>query len=171
MSLVAGLVGTITCLGAPIAIVFGHIARSRIKRTGDTGKGMALAGLIIGYVTIVLWIAGIAIFAVTAVSQTNKANDSAKALARSIDQTAVSNGASTRSAGVIRTAVPRAGLSDNDVKVGDTDIDAVDATNADLADAGWKLEIHRGLLGQSCLTVPTSADRVSHYSSGSCSAP
>jgi hypothetical protein len=132
---------------------------------------MALAGLIIGYVTVVLWIAGVAIFAVAAVNQTNKANDSAKALARSIDQTAVSNGASTRNAGVIRIAIPRAGLAAGDVKVGNTDVDAVEATNAELADAGWRLEIHRGLLGQSCLTVPTSADRVTHYSSGSCPAP
>lgn len=36
-------------LVAPLGIVFGHIARHQIKRTGESGSGMALAGLIIGY--------------------------------------------------------------------------------------------------------------------------
>lgn len=35
------------------AIVFGHMALSQIKRTGDAGRGIALTGLIIGYVYIV----------------------------------------------------------------------------------------------------------------------
>jgi hypothetical protein len=35
----------------PIAgIVCGHIARSQIKRTGESGDGLAVAGLILGYV-------------------------------------------------------------------------------------------------------------------------
>jgi hypothetical protein len=34
---------------APAAIVTGHIARSQIRRTGESGGGLALAGLIIGY--------------------------------------------------------------------------------------------------------------------------
>jgi peptidyl-prolyl cis-trans isomerase B (cyclophilin B) len=35
---------------APLGIVFGHISMSQIKKTGEEGHGMALAGLIIGYV-------------------------------------------------------------------------------------------------------------------------
>ena len=35
---------------APLGIIFGHIARGQIKRTGEGGAGLALAGLIIGYV-------------------------------------------------------------------------------------------------------------------------
>lgn len=39
----------------PIAgIVFGHISLAQIKRNGDEGRGLALAGLIIGYATIIL---------------------------------------------------------------------------------------------------------------------
>lgn len=34
------------------AVVCGHIARNQIKRTGEQGAGMALAGLIIGYLGI-----------------------------------------------------------------------------------------------------------------------
>jgi uncharacterized protein DUF4190/uncharacterized protein DUF1707 len=32
------------------AIVFGHVARRQIRETGEAGSGMALAGLIMGYV-------------------------------------------------------------------------------------------------------------------------
>ncbi|MCV7300038.1 peptidylprolyl isomerase [Mycobacterium barrassiae] len=35
---------------APLGIVFGHMSMSQIKKTGEEGHGMALAGLIIGYV-------------------------------------------------------------------------------------------------------------------------
>ncbi|MDR1823813.1 MAG: DUF4190 domain-containing protein [Bifidobacteriaceae bacterium] len=34
----------------PLAIVFGHIARGQIRRTGESGDGLALAGLIMGYI-------------------------------------------------------------------------------------------------------------------------
>jgi hypothetical protein len=49
-------------VGAVLGIVFGFIARSQIKRSGGTqqGKGMALAGIIIGF-------AGIAIGVVLAI--------------------------------------------------------------------------------------------------------
>jgi hypothetical protein len=36
------------------AIVFGHISRRQIKRTGEQGAGLALAGLILGWATVIL---------------------------------------------------------------------------------------------------------------------
>ena len=36
------------------AIVFGHVARHEIKRTGEQGAGLALAGLILGWATVIL---------------------------------------------------------------------------------------------------------------------
>lgn len=47
---------------APLTIPVGHIARSQIKRTGEQGNGLALAGLILGYIflsLIVLFLAAI----------------------------------------------------------------------------------------------------------------
>lgn len=45
------LVAIITAFLQPIAaIVFGHMALGQIKRNGDAGRGIALTGLIIGYV-------------------------------------------------------------------------------------------------------------------------
>jgi hypothetical protein len=36
----------------PLAIIFGHIGKRQIERTGEAGGGLATAGLIIGY----LWL-------------------------------------------------------------------------------------------------------------------
>jgi hypothetical protein len=50
------------------AIVLGHVARHQIKRTGEQGGGMALAGLLLGWAAVVLGIiviAGLAAFVVT----------------------------------------------------------------------------------------------------------
>ena len=38
------------------AIVCGHMARSQIKRTGEQGAGLALAGLILGWTAVILGI-------------------------------------------------------------------------------------------------------------------
>ena len=38
------------------AIVFGHMARGQIKRTGEQGAGLALAGLILGWAAVILGI-------------------------------------------------------------------------------------------------------------------
>jgi peptidyl-prolyl cis-trans isomerase B (cyclophilin B) len=49
---------------APLGIVFGHIALSQIQRSDEDGRGLAIAGLVVGYVftglyilMIVLWVA------------------------------------------------------------------------------------------------------------------
>jgi len=34
---------------APLGIIFGHVSLSQIKRTGEEGHGLAIAGLIISY--------------------------------------------------------------------------------------------------------------------------
>jgi hypothetical protein len=53
-SLVLGLVG-----GSLLAVIFGHIALRRIKRSWGllTGRGMAIAGLVLGYIGMVAAIA------------------------------------------------------------------------------------------------------------------
>lgn len=61
-------------IGAIVAIITGHMARGQIRQTGEGGSGLALAGLILGYlhlalaiiaigvVVIILAVAGAAIF-------------------------------------------------------------------------------------------------------------
>jgi len=65
-SLVCGIVGCIPGAGIA-AIVTGHMALGRIKMSGQGGRGMAIIGLILGYLSIVGWIiviltGGLAIF-------------------------------------------------------------------------------------------------------------
>jgi Domain of unknown function (DUF4190)/Domain of unknown function (DUF1707) len=36
-------------LGSVLAIVFGHVALKQIGRTGQSGRGLAIAGLVLGY--------------------------------------------------------------------------------------------------------------------------
>jgi Domain of unknown function (DUF1707)/Domain of unknown function (DUF4190) len=50
------------------AIVLGHVARHQIKRTGEHGAGMALAGLLLGWAAVIVGIIailGLAVFAVS----------------------------------------------------------------------------------------------------------
>lgn len=37
---------------SPLGIIFGHIARKQIRQSGEQGDGLALAGMIIGYVSV-----------------------------------------------------------------------------------------------------------------------
>ncbi|MGH7765697.1 MAG: DUF4190 domain-containing protein [Candidatus Dormibacteraceae bacterium] len=50
------------CFGGLIAVVTGHIARQQIKRSGESGASLALAGLIVGYVAIGLFFLFIAAY-------------------------------------------------------------------------------------------------------------
>ena len=52
-------------LGGYLAIIFGHIALSQIKRTGERGGGMATAGLILGYLWLIVSVI-LAIFVIRA---------------------------------------------------------------------------------------------------------
>jgi hypothetical protein len=48
---VLAIVALVSSFFIPVAgIVCGHLALGQIKRTGENGRGLALAGLIIGYV-------------------------------------------------------------------------------------------------------------------------
>jgi hypothetical protein len=56
ISLIGGITGwtVLPFLGAIVAVITGHMAQSEIKKSGGmiTGKGMATAGLILGYLAI-----------------------------------------------------------------------------------------------------------------------
>jgi hypothetical protein len=47
--------------GSIIAVVCGHVARGQIRRTGEQGDGLALAGLVLGYIGAVIPILIVAI--------------------------------------------------------------------------------------------------------------
>jgi uncharacterized BrkB/YihY/UPF0761 family membrane protein len=45
-----------------VAVITGHIALRQIARTGEGGRGLAIAGLIIGYLSIVATVVYVAFF-------------------------------------------------------------------------------------------------------------
>ena len=51
LSLVFGLFGS-----GIIAVILGHVAHGQIRRTGERGSGLATAGLILGYLAVVIYI-------------------------------------------------------------------------------------------------------------------
>jgi hypothetical protein len=71
-SLVCGVGTFVIGLSFIPAIICGHIARRQIRRTGEQGGGLALAGLILGYVGGALFIAVVLVivFLVAKVSST-----------------------------------------------------------------------------------------------------
>ena len=62
-SLIAALVGGCG-VGSLVAVVLGHLSRSEARREGREPSGMALAGLIIGYVGLALAAAVLAVFVI-----------------------------------------------------------------------------------------------------------
>jgi hypothetical protein len=58
-ALVCGIAAFATGITCIPAIICGHMARGQIRRTGEQGDGLAVAGLILGYVSIVLFAVGV----------------------------------------------------------------------------------------------------------------
>lgn len=48
-SMVLGIIW-IYWIGSILALIFGYVARSQIRRTGEGGDGMAVAGIVLGWV-------------------------------------------------------------------------------------------------------------------------
>ncbi|MFB9314756.1 DUF4190 domain-containing protein [Nocardioides plantarum] len=63
-SLVSSLVW-VCGVGSIAAVICGHVARSQVKRTGEQGAGLALAGLIIGYLGIAVVVLYVVVVLVT----------------------------------------------------------------------------------------------------------
>ncbi|NLG59364.1 MAG: DUF4190 domain-containing protein [Gammaproteobacteria bacterium] len=63
ISLVTGILGVlpVPLLASIVAVVTGHLARAEIRREPGRydGDGMAVAGLVLGYLMIALWLLGL----------------------------------------------------------------------------------------------------------------
>jgi hypothetical protein len=56
-SLVCSLCGWLCFVGPLFGLIFGFVALNQIKQTGQRGRGMALAGIVLGGILVVLAIA------------------------------------------------------------------------------------------------------------------
>jgi Domain of unknown function (DUF4190) len=66
VSLIFGILGwfVLPFVGSIVAIITGHMARAEIRRDPlrIEGDGLALAGLILGWLSIALWVVGMLLF-------------------------------------------------------------------------------------------------------------
>ena len=65
ISLIFGILGwtLLPFAGSLVAIVTGHMARAEIRRSGGAleGDGLAIGGLILGWLSALLWVIGIVV--------------------------------------------------------------------------------------------------------------
>ncbi len=58
---IAGFIWLLPLIGSVAGAIMGHLALGQIKRTGEKGYGMALAGVIVGWVGVALAVIGVVI--------------------------------------------------------------------------------------------------------------
>jgi Domain of unknown function (DUF4190) len=71
LSLVLSILGLFTCITAPIGAILGHVAKRQIAQSGEEGRGLASAGVIIGWAIVALYIIGTAVIVIIAVAAGN----------------------------------------------------------------------------------------------------
>lgn len=75
LALVLSCVGFVTCgVTSIVGVVFGHIAMGKIKRGEEDGHGLAVAGLVVGYLVIVGWLAYAAFIVIAIIAAANGSN-------------------------------------------------------------------------------------------------
>jgi hypothetical protein len=70
---VCSILGVCCGVGGLLGVIFGFVARSQIKRSGGSqkGSGLALAGIIVGFVVIALAALGLLFILVSSTSANN----------------------------------------------------------------------------------------------------
>jgi hypothetical protein len=58
VSLVLSLAGLLVWISAPVGAVLGHVARKQIRERGEQGEGMAMTGIIVGWIITGLGVLG-----------------------------------------------------------------------------------------------------------------
>jgi hypothetical protein len=75
-ALVCSLAGVATCISAPVGAILGHVARRQIRERGEGGDGLALAGIIVGWIITGLMVLIIAIYVVAIIIAINSESGS-----------------------------------------------------------------------------------------------
>jgi hypothetical protein len=53
-------------LGSLLAVILGHVARTRVRSTGERGAGLAFAGIVLGWIGIIgAAVVGLTVFVAT----------------------------------------------------------------------------------------------------------
>jgi hypothetical protein len=182
VSLVFGCAQFVFCpvIGAIVAVVTGHISRGQIKRTNEQGAGMALTGLILGYIGIVftlLLVAGGLVFVFGFSGEVaqhvvrDDAHDFGNAVVRSqiFEQRATARDPKFLTATYLRETATNGCCTDDDITLADgTPITS--ATRADWVRNEWRMEFRRSIVHErrACFTVPKNRTDVVRVVDGAC---
>ena len=74
LSLVLSILGLFTCITAPIGAILGHVAKRQIAQSGEEGRGLATAGVIIGWAIVALYLIGTAVIVIIAIAASDTAS-------------------------------------------------------------------------------------------------
>lgn len=67
VSLISGIVW-LCWIGSIAAVITGHVARKQIRRSGEQGDGLAVAGLVLGYLGALTGVTMIVLMAIGAIT-------------------------------------------------------------------------------------------------------
>jgi len=167
-------------IGAIVAVVTGHIARGQIKRQHEQGAGMALAGLILGYIGIAftaLVLTGglVFVFGFSGEVAQHIARDDARDFGNSVIRSQIFENRTTArdpqflTATYLRETATNGCCGDDGISLADgTPITA--ATRADWIRNEWRMEFRRSIFHErrACLTVPETRNDVVRVIDGPC---
>ena len=176
ISLVFGIIQFVLCpiIGGVVAIVTGHVARGRVKNSqgAEGGAGMAMAGLILGYVGIALTIIAIA-GAVLFFDDFERLilREEAKEFVNEAQTEAQIMSAPVRDPSVLREAYRTVDLDDSYQSM--TLPDGTPIPIADVSDwerTRWRVEMSSSIFGDTyiCVEIPESTNADPRITNGRC---
>lgn len=62
-------------VGSILSLIFGYIARKQIRERGENGDGMAIAGIVLGWIGVAGLVAVVVLLAVVGISATEQTSD------------------------------------------------------------------------------------------------
>jgi hypothetical protein len=172
------------------AVVTGHIARGQIRRRDENGAGLALAGLILGYISIAISVLGaialsVILFAVVPAAMQNEIRDDAQVFVDSMRESAAADSGQVRTIERLRDTFYRETRSTYTYGAGrdryacctEDDITLADgtpiafATEADLERVDWRLQFRVDFITDkyACVRVPATVRIVEAATEGRCS--
>ncbi len=178
VSLVAGLANFAFCgVGAVAAVITGHIARRQIKRSNGTegGKGLATAGLVLGYIGIGLAAALLVFIVVVAANaddwERNELRDEAREYVRLAELNASASGeGALHDPDLLAVAYydwSEDNFSGDEMRLA-TGRFIPGATRGDWEAAGWRIELGGDAGVHVCATVPDRAGEDVFITDGRC---
>jgi hypothetical protein len=190
-SLVCGLgwivVGPLAVFTGIAAVITGHIARKQIRARDENGAGMALAGLILGYISIVFSIIaaiGIAVFVFAVIPNIieDEVQDDARDFGRAVVTASIAEDTSPRTVELLHEVYRRetyysynsgssSGCCDDDVIRLPDGTPFELAVKTDFERNNWQVEFEQTFIGDkvACLTIPETTSDAIIVTEGVCS--